>query len=98
LEYVYERLTTTFKVESSCAPACKLMDTEMVDSAVAFISALANVVTNFAENEYVKLNVIEAVLPPETKSIRAIFKRLSANGHSSRRLIEKRRIFNENSK
>jgi hypothetical protein len=95
LEYVFERLTKTFKVESSGAPSCKLMDTEMIDSAVAFIAALTNVGTNFAENEYVKLNVIEALLPPDTKSIRAIFKRLRANRHSSRRLIEKRRIFND---
>ena len=86
-------LNIVFINDSSSTPS--LMDSQMVESAASYIAALSKPGTNFLGNEYVKHKVIEALLPPNIKSDRAISRRLDVNRQLLPKLMEKRRKFND---
>ena len=94
VEHVFSRIRSIFKIDSTDTSNSS-MDTQMIERAAAYISALSKEGTNFVGNEYVKHHVIEALMPATVCSLRAISKRLDVNRQLLPKLIEKRRKFDK---
>ena len=94
VEHVFSRIRSIFKIDSTDTSNSS-MDTQMIERAAAYISALSKEGTNFVGNEYVKHHVIKALMPATVCSLRAISKRLDVNRQLFPKLIEKRRKFDK---
>lgn len=94
LDHVFDRIKSIYHVDNS-GSSLTAMDSQMVESAAAYIAALSKDGRNFTGNEYVKQHVIEALIPENVSSVRAISRRLEVNRQLLPKLIEKRRKFND---
>jgi hypothetical protein len=95
LEHVFNRTKYLFSILKT--PSTETLDTQMIDSAVDYLAALQtnHGGTNFKDNEYVRMHVLEALMPPVLKSGRALAKRLKVNRNIVPDIIAKRLQFNE---
>jgi hypothetical protein len=93
LDHVFDRIKSIYHVDKS-GSSLTAMNSQMVESAAAYIAALSKDVRNFTGNEYVKQHVLEALIPENVSSVRAISRRLEVNRQLLPKLIEKRRQFN----
>jgi hypothetical protein len=94
LAHVFDRTKSIYHVDNS-GSSLTAMDTLMVESAAAHIAALLKDGRNFTGNEYVKHHVIEALIPENVSSVRAISRRLEVNRQLLPKLIEKWGKFND---
>jgi hypothetical protein len=79
LEHVFCRTKKMFGIAKTLST--ETLDTQMIDSAVDYSAALQtnHGGTNFRDNEYVRMHVLEALMPPILKSGRALATRLKVN-------------------
>lgn len=95
LEHVFCRTKKMFSIAKTLST--ETLDTQMIDSAVDYLAALQtnHGGTNFRDNEYVRMHVLEALMPPILKSGRALATRLKVNRNIIPDVIAKRLQFNE---
>jgi hypothetical protein len=93
LEHVFRRVRLLLSVAIDSTDTS--LDTSMIESAIVYLQHLQMRVTNFRDNEYVKLHVLEALMPNSFKSQRAIATRLDININLMPEIVAKRLKFNE---
>ena len=71
LEHVLARIKSIYHVDSVTSSPTAI-DSQMIESAAAYIAALSKDGRNFTGNEYVKLHVIEALIHENVNSMRAL--------------------------
>ena len=87
LDHIFAR--SICHVGSISTSSSTTLDSEMVDSAAAYITALSKNGTNFSGNEHVSLHVIEFLLPKTIKSMSLLSRRLNINRQLLPTLIER---------
>ena len=94
-DHFFARVRSIFHFGFISTSSSTSLDSEMIDSAAAYITALSRNGTNFLGHEHVRLHVIEALLPETIKSMSLLSRRLNINRQLLPTLIEKRKIFND---
>jgi hypothetical protein len=77
LEHVFRRVKLLLSVPADSTETS--LDTSMIESAIVYLQHLQMRGTNFRDNEYVRLHVLDALMPNVIKSQRAIAIRLNVN-------------------
>ena len=94
LDHVFSRARTVFGVNKLELNA--QLDTQMVDRAATYLSALqTRNGTNFKDNDYIRLHVLEALMPSNGTSNRALAIRLGVSREILPAIISKRIQFDQ---
>ena len=94
LDHVFSRARTILGVNK--LESTSQLDTEMVDRAATYISALqTRNGTNFKDNDYIRLHILEALMPSSGTSNRALATRLGVNREILPAIISKRIQFDQ---
>lgn len=95
LEHVFHRTKNLFNITKTTSS--ESLDTQMINSAIEYLASLQtnHGGTNYRDNEYVRMHVLEALMPTVLKSGRALASRLKVNRNIIPEIIAKRLQFNE---
>ena len=93
IDHILHRTRALFGLSKPTSTAA--LDSQMIDSAASYLAALqTSKGNNFNDSEYVRLHVLEALIPPVVGSSRAIALRLGVSRGILPRIISKRHAFN----
>lgn len=93
LDHIFKRVKKLLGI--SISSSNENSEKDMIDSAVTYMSSLKKIGTNFTGNEYVRIHILESLIPPTVKSSRSLALRLGVNRNTISDIIKKRHEFNE---
>lgn len=76
LDHIFKRVKKLLGI--SISSSNENSEKDMIDSAVTYMSSLKKLGTNITGNEYVRIYVLESLVPPTVKSSRSLALRLGS--------------------